>query len=145
MSRKGSLMLILAVAAALVVVPMAQAQADQRIKADVPFDFIVAGKTLPAGACVIERLASEGVLIVRTADRNQAVAANTHRRENAARGGGAQLVFNRYGDRYFLYQVWMAGSPVAREFLPTRLEKELRKFAKAEIAFVPARTAAPDW
>jgi hypothetical protein len=39
--------------------------------------------------------------------------------------GSTKLVFHRYGDRYFLYQIWVAGEDRGRELPTTRVEKEL--------------------
>src|SRR5207244_6047829 len=36
-----------------------------------------------------------------------------------------QLVFHRYGNRYFLYQIWVRGENRGRELPQTRLEREL--------------------
>ena len=39
----------------------------------------------------------------------------------------SKLVFNRYGDQYFLSQVWMAGSDTGRDLSPSRNERNLAK------------------
>jgi len=35
-----------------------------------------------------------------------------------------KLVFHRYGDQYFLYQVWPAGTSTGRQFLKSRSERD---------------------
>jgi hypothetical protein len=37
----------------------------------------------------------------------------------------AKLVFHRYGDQYFLYQVWAAGATSGRQFPKSRSEREV--------------------
>jgi hypothetical protein len=37
------------------------------------------------------------------------------------------LVFNKYGDQYFLSQIWTAGGNSGRELLMPRQERELAK------------------
>ncbi len=37
------------------------------------------------------------------------------------------LVFHRYGNTYFLSQVWMAGSSVGREMRKTRQERAIER------------------
>ena len=43
-----------------------------------------------------------------------------------------KLVFHRYGDQYFLSQIWTVGANSGRELLMPRLERELAKNAKIE-------------
>jgi hypothetical protein len=43
----------------------------------------------------------------------------------AASGVEGKLVFSRYGDRYFLSQVFSAGSGVGRQIPKSKLEREL--------------------
>lgn len=44
------------------------------------------------------------------------------------------LVFHRYGDQYFLYQVWSAGALTGRQFYKSRTEREIeRKLANPKI------------
>jgi len=35
-----------------------------------------------------------------------------------------KLIFHRYGDRYFLSQMWMPGNPTGRELPPSKAELE---------------------
>ena len=44
--------------------------------------------------------------------------------------GESRLVFNRYGDQYFLSQVWMAGSDTGRDLFQSRNERNLAKESK---------------
>jgi hypothetical protein len=44
----------------------------------------------------------------------------------------SKLVFNRYGDRYFLSQVWSEGNSQGRQLLKTAREKEIAQTAKIE-------------
>jgi hypothetical protein len=37
----------------------------------------------------------------------------------------AKLVFHRYGDQYFLYQIWPAGATTGRQFLKSHSEREI--------------------
>jgi hypothetical protein len=39
----------------------------------------------------------------------------------------ARLVFHRYGNTYFLSQVWMAGSSVGRELRKMRQERAIER------------------
>ena len=44
----------------------------------------------------------------------------------------SKLIFNRYGDRYFLSQVWTAGNSSGRQLLKSDREKEMAQVAKNE-------------
>jgi hypothetical protein len=82
---------------------------ESRIKADIPFDFIVRGETLPAGEYTVRRTSTPGLLIIQelSGRHNLSVLA-----QHAQRSSGWQkpgLVFNRYGDSYFLSQVLSEG------------------------------------
>jgi len=39
----------------------------------------------------------------------------------------AKLVFHKYGDQYFLSQIWTTGDATGRELLMPRLERQLAK------------------
>jgi hypothetical protein len=49
-----------------------------------------------------------------------------------------KLVFRRYGDRYFLYQIWVEGNNRGRELPMTPLEKELASNARPTLVAVLA-------
>ena len=86
----------------LLVVGSVQAQLPgSEIRASIPFDFTVRGKTLPAGDYAITRIGDEP-------------------RRNF-------LVFNRYGDSYFLEEVVTAGEGTGRELSPSHAERALRR------------------
>jgi hypothetical protein len=39
----------------------------------------------------------------------------------------ATLVFHRYGDQYFLFQVWPAGEQTGRQFFKSKAEREAQR------------------
>src|SRR5512138_429804 len=81
------------------------------IKANIPFDFTVADKELPAGRYSIGRAqpnAGDSILAISNSDdraNSITMPAQIFEPQNATK-----LIFHRYGDQYFLYQVWVAGS-----------------------------------
>src|SRR4026208_1411097 len=91
-----------------------QAQSlDYRLTANIPFDFSVADKKLPAGKYWINRSQlSTGDLIIqiRSTDGHENVSRLTIPviTVNATKDGS--LVFHRYGDEYFLSEIWPAGA-----------------------------------
>lgn len=105
------------------------------IRANIPFDFLVTGRTLPAGEYEISRLGDEPVqlLISNTRNRHEHATIETQSEEGKVPGHG-KLVFHRYGDSYFLHEIWTAGIETGRELPMSHQEKALRRetLAKGE-------------
>ncbi|MGH9850154.1 MAG: hypothetical protein ACREBD_09870, partial [Blastocatellia bacterium] len=74
-----------------------------KLTANVPFDFMVNGKTLPAGHYTVEQGNTQNTLVIRNLETKQAVGAITQNCEVGA-GSKPQLIFRRYGNQYFLAQ-----------------------------------------
>ncbi|SRR5258708_27589110 len=100
-----------------------------RMKAAVPFEFIVNGSTLPAGQYTIQSFgtADGRTLLVRNTDADQKATINGIGMESLNAVKETKLVFHRYGNRYFLAQVWIAGSQGGQEFPRSHRESELAK------------------
>jgi hypothetical protein len=120
----GALMII---ALALIVsVPMTQAQT--RARASVPFGFSLDQKSMPAGAYEISSM-SDKVLVVRNLDTREArlVIESMHVQASQAAGTPhAKLVFRKYGDQYFLAEIWGGQSNIGIAFPESKREKELK-------------------
>lgn len=100
-----------------------------RMKADVPFEFIVNGSTLPAGEYTIQSFgAVDGkTLLVGNAGTHQNATVNAIGVESRKPAGKTKLVFHRYGNRYFLAQVWIAGNDRGHELPRSHREAEMAK------------------
>ncbi len=84
-----------------------QAQTPSRVEVNIPFGFSAGKTTLRAGVYSIDRM-SGNLLRLRTTDGKSAVILNvpvTHSSTDSA--AGERLVFNKYGDQYFLSQIWL--------------------------------------
>lgn len=117
-------------------VAAARAQSST-IRADIPFDFNIAGETLPAGTYIIGRLspgAAETLLIRNRAGKASAIQFTSPVQASVA-PAQAKLIFHRYGNSYFLAEVWTDGDDIGRRLLKSRSE---RKFER-ELATHPAR------
>jgi hypothetical protein len=109
------------------------AQAQELLVVNVPFHFVAGNKTLPAGVYSIKVSAPERTLLL--VDRKDAAAStfmNTNPVATAEIQTEAKLIFNRYGDRYFLSQVWTEGNSQGRQLLKSAQEKEMAQIAKME-------------
>jgi hypothetical protein len=100
-----------------------------KIRAEIPFDFNVGKKRLPKGEYLIESLGDSGTLTIRHAKKGKAVTFNTIRHKPTD-GNKARLVFNRYGDEYFLARVWDQSSETILKLNKSSAEKRVAKLAQ---------------
>ncbi len=102
-----------------------------RIRAEIPFDFMVGNKRLPKGEYLIESVGDSGTLTIRHAKRGKAVTFNTIRHKPTD-SPKSKLVFNRYGDQYFLARIWDGSSETVLKLNKSKAEKRIAKLAKKE-------------
>ena len=103
-----------------------QAQ-TMNLKASIPFDFRIGNTVLPSGEYSIRH--SDGVLFVNQTDgAHKSGMVLTFGEDRPAESSAAStLLFNRYGDTYFLSKVWSAESTQAQAPPKTSREKELAR------------------
>jgi hypothetical protein len=127
-------LVIAAVMALTVMASTRVAQAQQTLVVNVPFDFVAGNTMLPAGEYSVQISGPLQTLIL--IDRKDATAAafiNTNAASARAPQTQSKLVFNRYGDRYFLSQVWTAGYAQGRQLRKSDREKEMALVAKNQV------------
>lgn len=101
------------------------ARAQRRLVADIPFAFTAGNMTLPAGEYRVQKLTDDpATLLIQRTDGRAAMAVITYAASSDAPQAQSKLVFHRYGDRYFLSQIWAAGKTVGRQLQKSRQEKE---------------------
>src|SRR4051812_2350297 len=84
-----------------------QPQTANKVVANIPFEFNVGYKTMPAGEYSVQTLASAGdSLMIKNADSTVCALRLSEATSRIKDKGHARLVFHRYGDRYFLAEVW---------------------------------------
>lgn len=115
-------MLSLAVTLAAVAV---YANPTGSLTANIPFAFSPGDKTLPAGDYAVVPLTTPGVLRIRREDGRAAVLVLTQSVQARPGQNQTKLVFRRYGDQYFLAQIWAVGNGTGRELGQSRTEREL--------------------
>ena len=94
------------------------------VRATIPFDFTVGDKLLPPGTYTITSFDSHE-LWIRNHDRSVSVATMALPGRNDP-GTTGKLVFNKYGDQYFLREI-VCGSASVNAALPaSKLEKRVR-------------------
>lgn len=94
------------------------------ITASIPFEFNVGDKTLPAGQYAIGRINSDGSQL-RISNREESASRLTQAVQASEPKEESVLVFKRYGDRYFLSQVWMVGEREGRQMLKSSSEEAM--------------------
>ena len=91
---------------------LVDAQANRRFVIDIPFDFIVRGRTVPAGRYTVERLDpfKPDVLVIKSPDNRIMLVFLTQRVEGDDQTiRTSNLVFKQRGRAYYLFQVWVPG------------------------------------
>jgi hypothetical protein len=104
-------------------VPFAQAQ--NGVKADVPFAFSLQDKAMPAGNYQIVWL-SDQAFEVRNLDGGRGQLLLKQISVQASEAKSPRLVFHQYGDRYFLSEIWDGQSSIGARVAESKLEKEVK-------------------
>ena len=107
----------------LISVPSTYAQAT--IEVTVPFNFMIGKAEMPAGTYTINRLSSSAIEIKGSTTKKSAVSIVWSEGASAS-DSAAKLVFNRYGDSYFLSQVTRGSGANVMQLPTSKLEQEQR-------------------
>ena len=112
---------------ALSTLSVAQTITSSGLVAEVPFVFMVGNQSIPAGEVQITRSGmTPNILLVRNADAKAATLSNATQGETRHASNDTVLVFERYGDRYFLSSIRLGGSDMTYQFPQSKAEAELR-------------------
>jgi len=110
------------------------AQSNHNLVVTIPFAFSIRDKTLSPGEYMVRRVSSdkpEMLSISRVDGGSAKVAILTSNVRAKTSQNESMLVFIRYGDQYFLSQIWEAGESEGRELIKSkeerRLDRELSK------------------
>lgn len=115
----------------------ANGQSANRIVSNIPFDFVVGDQTMAAGEYTVRGLAQSGpaILISERSARSSTIRLTSElapRSENTR----ARLVFHRYGQYYFLAEIWSGGGEAGRQLLRSRHERAIER----ELAAIVSKT-----
>jgi len=124
---KGITMLMLVVAVAfMTAVASANGQSSRTVIATVPFEFKVGDKALPAGDYTLGTISdSSSALVIRNQDSNRAAVRLTMPIEVSKASDKGKLVFHRYGQNYFLSEVWSGGETTGRQLSKSKQERTI--------------------
>ena len=109
-----------------------QAQtADTQIKINIPFDFYVGSKKLPAGNYRLTQPAQTTPALI-VSGEHSSTSVLTSPTTNRYPTQPTVIVFNKYTDRLFMSEVRLAGYGIGRKLAPSAMELELARNAVAE-------------
>jgi hypothetical protein len=97
------------------------------LHAKIPFSFSVNKSSLPAGQYEVRAINAAGgrALVIDNRDTNVSMIVLTNAVAKSGYSDKSKLVFKRYGNQYFLSQIWVSGSDTGREFPRSTRETEL--------------------
>ena len=103
----------------------AQTTNQRLMTVNIPFAFSVENSSLPEGEYTIFTVTPERSIRIVSSDGKHSAIVNTLPNYAKSPSENSRLVFHRYGDEYFLTQVWAAGQDVARNPLSTKRAMEI--------------------
>ena len=110
--------------------------------AAVPFDFTVADKLLPTGTYTITPEAS-GVIMIENRDKHIAVLSQTSYDSHESRKGG-QLVFDKYGNQYFLSEILCQTAAMNVNVAPSK-RRSVHALSKRRSTTQPGYVQRSNW
>jgi hypothetical protein len=96
----------------------------QTVTATVPFNFYMGRTAMSKGAYRVDEINGGAVIMLRTGKTTKAI--TVHNVAGKPLAERPRLVFHRYGETYFLSEIWTGRSAMGRELARTSHEKELR-------------------
>ena len=116
------------------------------LNANIPFDFTVGNEKLTAGKYSLRRAQpSAGDMIVQiTGGEHSIITRSTVPVETFRPREKSVLIFHRYGDEYFLVQVWPAGGTTGRELIKSRAEREAQRKTHDNVGMAAMKAPQPE-
>ncbi len=103
-----------------------QCRAQEGLKVNIPFAFVVGNSTLPAGEYLLRRLdlGHGSAEAIQQVDGSVSMMVLTRTADQNDQKTEPRLIFNQYGSQRFLSQIW-TGAGSGRQLLKSKREKEL--------------------
>jgi len=119
----------------------AQAQLVGDLVVNVPFQFHAGNAKLPAGEYRIHVLDDSNPMVmeITSADGSTSALFQVRDTDVNAAPGKDELVFNKYGNRYFLAKLFQEGSDQGSQVIASNYEKTVSQEATETQEHVPAR------
>jgi hypothetical protein len=135
------LSLLIALVFALTIYPTkAHAQIIGDLEVNIPFQFHAGNTKLPAGKYRIHMLDDSDLTImeISSADGSTSALFQVQEAEANTTPAKSELIFNKYGNRYFLAKLFDEGNPSGSQVLKSPYEKKVSQQAAEAQAHVPA-------
>jgi hypothetical protein len=94
-------------------------------RVDVPFAFVAGGVHLPAGQYHVYHPGDPYLIVIEKDDGRARAMAYVHPSATRTGESSTKLVFNKYGDQYFLSQVWTEPDQQVHQCIRDRAEQTL--------------------
>ena len=122
----------------------AQTTPSQRLMTvNIPFAFSAEGHSLPEGEYLVLTVTPERSIRIVSIDGKHSAIVNTLPNYASGPSSNSRLVFHKYGDQYFLAQVWTAYQNVSRNPLSSKRAMEIASSGgRPETKIVIARADA---
>lgn len=117
---RGAVLTCAVAATAALYASHAFAQEDA-MQVKVPFAFHSGSQQMPAGVYTVEIQSNQLVLL---RGRSKSGYLMTNPEETRTPSGTGKLIFHRYGEQYFLSEIWTRESRTGQRAVKTRQEKE---------------------
>jgi len=129
---------LLVLVGSMAVAAQAQTSGRTQLIANIPFQFNVGTKTLPAGEYSVRQVnpdSDHGVLLLSSKDGNASVMIQVGSVIGKAQES-AKLTFHRYGNKYFFAQAWIDGDNTGMQAPKSKAERA----AESELAGLQSKT-----
>jgi len=105
----------------------AKAQITDELEVNIPFQFHAGDTKLPAGEYRIHVLddADPSAMEITSADGSTSAVFQVQNTDANAESDNTELIFNKYGNRYFLAKLFEQGSPNGSQVAESRYEKRV--------------------
>jgi hypothetical protein len=96
------------------------------IRVDVPFEFSAGHSIFPAGKYTIRQAGvnSNGAIWITSDDDKTTGVLLTNSAQSVQPRDESVVIFHRYGDQYFLFQVWAVGDTIGLEIPKSSMERQ---------------------
>jgi len=133
-------LLVVSVFALTIFAGKAHAQIVGDLDVNIPFQFHAGNTKLPAGKYRIHMLDDSDLTVMEIISADGSTAALFQVQESEANSAPAnsELIFNKYGNRYFLAKLFDEGNPCGSEVVKSRYETKMSQAALEAQERVPA-------
>jgi len=125
--KRMTMLLLVATLTLISAAVSANGQSSRNQVANIPFEFTIGSHTMPAGRYDVSQMTSGGDAVrIRSKNSSQSVIRLSNAIVKPTRTLEGKLVFHRYGNSYFLAEVWSAGYSTGRALRESNAEEAAR-------------------